>query len=252
MLKLHGVPLSQPFRSVAWLLLQKRLPFAISIAVPGSSSKHGVQSEDFLAKAPLGEIPVLEEPDGTMIYESPAIMRYLAETRGWEDVYPASALPRARVNAFMHWHHNGTRVLAGLFQPIVRSDLGLPTPTETVKRMARATAALQTLDTFWLRDAQFIGGLDAPSIADLLAYEEVVQLLPGYGNLMPDATSLFPTVSKWVTRMQGLPMHDAAHASLASMGDLQAHSDVPMPTRLSAATKAGLKAVAAAQPCAKL
>ena len=40
-LKLHGVPLSQPFRSVAWACLQKRLPFEVALVVPGMSSKMG-------------------------------------------------------------------------------------------------------------------------------------------------------------------------------------------------------------------
>ena len=40
-LKLHGVPLSQPFRSVAWACLQKRLPFEVALVVPGMTSKMG-------------------------------------------------------------------------------------------------------------------------------------------------------------------------------------------------------------------
>lgn len=108
MLKLYGVPLSQPFRAVAWALLQKRVPFQVALTVPASTHpKIGARSEDFLArKNPLGTIPVIEEPDGFTLAESPAILAYLAETRGWDDLYPSNdPAARARITAFMHWQH---------------------------------------------------------------------------------------------------------------------------------------------------
>ena len=111
MLKLHGVPLSQPYRAVAWALLQKRVPFETALVVPGSPKKMGSRHEDFLAKAPLGKVPVIED-NGVVVQEAAAILGYLGETRDWSaDLYPSDAAARARVNSFMHWHHQGTRQL---------------------------------------------------------------------------------------------------------------------------------------------
>ena len=45
-LKLYGVPLSQPFRSVAWALLQKKVPFEVKLAVPAMKSKVGAQGPE--------------------------------------------------------------------------------------------------------------------------------------------------------------------------------------------------------------
>ena len=49
---LHGVPLSQPFRAVAWACLQKRLPFEVKMVVPGNynSNFHQHRRENALAK----------------------------------------------------------------------------------------------------------------------------------------------------------------------------------------------------------
>ena len=83
--RLYGVPLSQPFRSVAWACLMKRVPFEIEMIIPGSKDKMGgrsaqpknactvpppctflsvffcARSEAYLAKNPLGTIPFVED-----------------------------------------------------------------------------------------------------------------------------------------------------------------------------------------------
>ena len=53
-LTLHGVPLSQPFRSVAWACLQKRVPFVAQLVVPGSTAKMGSRSASHLEFNPSG------------------------------------------------------------------------------------------------------------------------------------------------------------------------------------------------------
>ena len=71
---LHGVPLSQPFRAVAWACLQKRLPFEVKMVVPGSTrAPHGSRSDDFLKLNPAGTVPLLQD-DLVTLAESPAIL----------------------------------------------------------------------------------------------------------------------------------------------------------------------------------
>ena len=60
MLRLHGVPLSQPFRSVAWTLLQKRVPFEVSLCVPGSGGKRGSKQQPLQAPKEVGGREVAE------------------------------------------------------------------------------------------------------------------------------------------------------------------------------------------------
>jgi glutathione S-transferase len=243
MLKLPGVPLSQPFRSVAWAMLQKKSPFAVAMAVPGSKGKSGCLAEPFLSMNPLGTIPTIEEEDGFVLFESPAIMAYLADSRGWEDVYPKAPRKRAKIDSYLHWHHSGTRSLAAVAAQFLRPDLADDPVME--KGRAAAGKTLDRLSQVWLSESPFIAGSPTPSIADLLAYEEVMQLLPGAFNLL-DAP-LEPKLNAWVERMQGLPLHDEVHASCFALGDLRRPNDTPMAKRLGAATKIGIEALAKAQ-----
>ena len=98
-IRLHGVPLSQPFRSVAWAMLQKRVPFDVSIVVPGASKpKNGSRNEAFLKINPTGSIPMLTDTSsGISLFESPAILTYLAERHGWDDLLPRDLALRSRV-----------------------------------------------------------------------------------------------------------------------------------------------------------
>ena len=247
--KLYGVPLSQPFRSIAWAFLQKKVPFEVVLTVPGSTAKMGSRAEPFLTKNPFGTVPLYEEPDtGFALAESASILSYLGEKHSW-DLYPASTKDRARMSSYMHWHHTGTRgPITGLFQPFVRPDLGIPSLEQMQARETRAKQALALIDTVWLggTGSNFVGGLASASVADLLAYEEVAQLLPEYCNLGVDLAP-YPNVLRWVDRMKALPEYEAAHVALASLGALRVETDVPMTKRLGEATKAALKAITKAQ-----
>ena len=248
MLKLYGVPLSQPLRSVAWACLQQRVPFQVVITVPGIAAKSGSRNEAFLAKNPAGTVPLLEEPEtGLTLAESPAILAYLADKHGWHDLYPPELTARAKINSFMHWHHTGTRRLAQCFGPHVRADMKT-TDEELAKRDEDARRILDLFSRAWLGETEtgFVAGSPTPSVADLLAYEEVAQLLPEYVNVGPDVGD-FPRVLSWVERMKGVAEYEPAHTVLRELGDLVAPNPTSLPKRLGAATKAGLQAFAKAQ-----
>lgn len=247
MLKLHGVPLSQPFRAVAWACLQKRLPFAVQVVIPGSTGKGGSREDKFLGLNPTGNVPFVE--DGTVaLPEAAAILTYLSSAHDWSDLYPTDLPRRAAVDSYLSWHQNNTRLCSsGFFAPNVRPDIAAALGADGIARAEKgARAALSTVDSHWLGGAPFLAGADAPTVADLLAYEEIVQLAPAYGNLL-DLTP-YPHIGSWLERMAALPYHEEAHAASAALGDLGMPNETPMPKRLSAATKAGLVALAGAQP----
>ena len=174
-LKIHGVPLSQPFRAVVWACLQKRVPFDVHVAVPGSPMKGGTRSDKFLALNPLGTVPVLEDSD-VVVVETPAILSYLSDKLGWYDIYPYNHAQRAAVNAYTHWHHSNTRSLAGLFGPKVRPEAY----SSSGEASAKAASALQVIEDYWLGGgAPFLCKRPVPSMADLIAYEEVLTVSPG-------------------------------------------------------------------------
>ena len=170
---LYGVPFSQPVRAVMWLLILKRTPFDMVLIIPGSEGRSGSRNPAYLAKNPAGTIPCIEEPDtGFVLGEAHAILCYLSRKHGWDDVYPADDRMRARVDAYLHFHHRNVREASiGLVAPKIRKDLDIP---DIVQSSARATftRALEALDTGWLSRSRYLVG-DGVTVADLAAYVEI-------------------------------------------------------------------------------
>ncbi len=144
----HGVPLSQPVRAVLWALVRKRKPFQLSPKVPGSPAEDGTRHPSFLAMNPGGTMPCLEEPDtGFVLGESNAILCYLARTNGWDDLYPSDPRAAAKVDWYLHFHHQSVRQASiGYIAPAFRQDLQIP---EHIVGGAKAATeyALGALDT---------------------------------------------------------------------------------------------------------
>ncbi|KAG7353133.1 iron hydrogenase [Nitzschia inconspicua] len=244
-LKLYGVPLSQPFRSCAWTLLNLRVPFEIEMAVPGMSSKVGTKNENFQALTPhrSTQVPLLVDNNtGLVLTESPAIMSHACERYGTHNqlLAPSGSNQKALINSYTHWHHSNTRFLAKIFQTKVRPDLKAVLNEEDHERIQ---TILQNIDRGWLQSSPYIGESETPSVADILAYGEISTLT--MTNLLK--VDEFENLSSWMNRMTQLPFHDVAHAALKELGDLSQDKGVPIAKRLGPATKAGLKAFADAQ-----
>ena len=261
-LRLYGVPLSQPVRSVAWTLLQLELPFTVELTVPGATSQRGTRHEHYTSKTPLraAHVPLLEYNDDksqeealVRITESPAILSHICERQPPQHtLYPApGTADKAQVDSYLHWHHGNTRCFTKPFAAVIRNDLNA---TVTAQDKARVHSVLQTLDTGWLGSSSFVGGLTQPTIADILAYGEVVQLVKT-NLLLPWEDSDYPRLQTWMQHMAELPYHDEAHVALTVLGDLTRNDDdddaeeirQPLEKRLAAATKAGLQAWQEAQ-----
>lgn len=251
--KLFGVPLSQPFRSVAWVLLQHKIPFECILTVPGTTTKIGSRSPDYLKKSRTGRVPLLEDPDGFVVAESPAILSHLCERFGTSSSWyglPGSH-KKATIDSYMHWHHHGTRNLARVAFPYLRPEDANKFTNNADQDRKKAMQALRDLEDGWFtdEDAPYLAGFSEPSIADLLAYEEVVQLT-GLGLLVPSLMHQeYPRLYEWTQRMSNLPFHEQVHVSLYTLGDVtkSTNGDIPFAKRLGAATKAGLKALVEAQ-----
>lgn len=104
---IYGHWVSQPSRAVMWALKMKNVPFKFVEINPQTGD---TQKPDFLAKFPTHTIPTMEY-DGlycsrsinfflqleTKIAESNAILLFLAERFGWDDLYPRDAKIRAGI-----------------------------------------------------------------------------------------------------------------------------------------------------------
>ena len=77
------------------------------------------QNEAFAKVNPFKVLPTIEE-DGYMLFESAAILTYVAEKYNLPDHwYPKDLKQRGKVDQYLHWHHSHTRGLAKLFFPKV-------------------------------------------------------------------------------------------------------------------------------------
>lgn len=238
---LYGVPFSQPVRAVMWLLLYKRLPFEMVLINPGSSGENGSRHSSYLAKNPGGTIPCIEEPGtGFTLAEAHAILAYLCNVHGWEDLYPTEPKRRARIDWYLHFHHRNVRdASVGLVAPRIRKDLNIPEATQQAAR-ATLTRALGALDSGWLADSTYLAG-EALSIADLAAYVEIGQLQPCFTNLYD--FSPFPNVARWLSDMQRVAGHDDVHVVLSELGDIS--GEPPDMDTIRNANKQALRAIKA-------
>jgi glutathione S-transferase len=138
------------------------------------------QSEEYLVKFPSGLTPSIEVeglPKGGL-WESCAVMMYLASREGRSDLYPTDLERRAMVDSANFY------TMSMLYPLVARatyprlSFAGYPGEVATSeasdedKEAARAAAEaeipriLDVYRTFFLTDAGFIGG-DSPTIADI-------------------------------------------------------------------------------------
>eukprot|EP00906_Rhabdomonas_costata_P027743 RCo039383 len=203
-LVVYGGPVSQPTRAVIWACLMHGLKHELRWTLPAwvTSGEWNTQSPGFLAINPWGTVPTIDD-EGFILSESAAILCYLAGKHGWKDVYPADVQQRARVDQYLHWHHEHTRKLSpSLFFPVLRGNPKSPPDIET------ATKVLTQLEQY-LGDKPFFCG-DALSVADLLAYCEVGQLQPQFFGLWEFGPS-YPNLSRWLAVMAKQPGHDEAH-----------------------------------------
>lgn len=213
---LYGVPFSQPVRAVMWLCFYKKLPFEMVLINPGSSGDNGSRHPDYLAMNPGGTIPTIKDGDFALA-EAHAIMCYLCNKHGWDDVYPSDPQGRARVDWYLNYHHRNVRDASiGLVAPKIRKDLNIPEATQQAAQNT-LTAALKSMDTGWLAQGQYLTG-ERLSIADMAAYVEIGQLRSCFTNVYDFGA--FPNVQRWLDDMQQVDGHDAVHVVLAELGDI--------------------------------
>ena len=242
---IHGVPLSQPWRSVVWPCLIKRLPIKVELAVPGMAKGRGTGSPKFLAKFPRGTVPALEDGD-LCLAEAPAILTYMCRKHKWDDFYPEELQVRAKIDEYLHWHHSNTRAIAGpYFAAAVRPDI-VQSPEMIAMGRKKAEVALQAIeDSFLGSSSKFMLGASTPTIADFMAYPEIAQIGPSFGDTA-DLTP-FPHILAWLEAMRQVPCHDEVHTALATLGKLDLENPKNTIKLLGPATKAGMEAVAKAQ-----
>lgn len=151
------------------------------------------KTEDFLRLNPRGQIPILEDT-GALIWDSSAILVYLARQYGGEQWLPLAPKPIAAVMQWLSLAQN--ELLYGLARARAAKKFNRPWDIEQCRQHGRQ--GLQVLErqlatNVWLAGSQL-------TIADIACYPYVA-LAPEGGVALAE----FPAVLAWMQRIRELP-----------------------------------------------
>jgi glutathione S-transferase len=154
MLTIWGRQNSINVQKVMWTIAELGLPHR-RIDLGGAFG--GNKEAQALARNPNGLVPVLEDGDA-IIWESNAIVRYLAAKHDSGGLWPVEPEARAAADRWMDWQLTVAHpALVPLFLQLVRT----PEDSRDVAKIADAKnaciSALSILER-WLLDQDFVGG----------------------------------------------------------------------------------------------
>jgi len=196
--------LSQPSRAVLAFCIFNKIPHEIKeIRV----LKGETRSPEYKKINPFGVVPAIDD-GGYILYESHAILRYLAKSRKVQNPwYSEDPKQAAVVDAYLDWHHTNTRRAARLFLATNKKLFPqLPFNFDLEEEQKATLYALKMLETHWLKDRKYIASNDNMTIADLAACCELMQL-----DLIRFDFSKFPKVKGWMDRLMSTKEMQQTH-----------------------------------------
>ncbi|QSB18896.1 glutathione S-transferase family protein [Pseudomonas sp. 15A4] len=164
--------------------------------VPVDILKGETETEAFLAKNPNGKIPVLELEDGTCLWESNAILNFLAEGTPYLLTEPRLRTQMLQWQFFEQYSHEPTLAVARFIQ----FYLGMPEERmeEYHSLHRRGNKALKVMEQQLLRTPFLVG--DSFSIADIALYAYTHVADQGGFDL-----AQFPAIQAWLARVKQQP-----------------------------------------------
>lgn len=191
-MKLHGDRQSGNCYKVQLLMSLCDIPHEW---IPIDILANETRTPDFLAKNPVGQIPLLELDDGRLLSESNAILHYLAAGTAY---WPDDRYQQAQVlqwQGFEQYSHEPYIAVARF----IRHYLGLPSErkAEYEAKQAGGYRALDVMEQHLAAHPWFVG--EQCSIADisLFAYTHVAD--QGGFDL-----GAYPAIRSWIDRVESL------------------------------------------------
>lgn len=158
-----------------------------------------IKSKEFLAKNPLGKVPVLETAEGS-IFESNAIARYIARLRADTYLYGKTFFESAQVDSWIDFSTNELEVAVNTWlYPI----LGYTTfnAAATTKAKEDTKKALQVLENHLLLRTYLVG--EQITLADIVLASAL--LYPFKMLLDKDFRKPFTAVTRWFQTLVNQP-----------------------------------------------
>jgi len=197
MLVLHDLERSGNCYKIRLLLAMLGIPYQ---KIPINPQAGENKRPEFLALNPRGQVPVLTD-DAVTIWDSTAILVYLARRYGGETWLPTSPVPMAKVMQWLALEQNEGRYglararATTLNNPTVFARTGNLADSQALGRVALGVLDKQLAESPWL-----VAEADAPTIADIACYPYAALAPEGGIDLEP-----FAAVAGWFDRIRSLP-----------------------------------------------
>lgn len=155
---------------------------------------------EFLKLNPNGKVPLLVDEE-LSLWESHAIMMYLADKTSGNALYPHELRQRANVNRWLFWasSHFIPAVSVLNFENVIKARMGLGLPDDHRVEQANADlrSSAQILDIF-LQKHLFIAGKSV-TLADISIACSMMSTVPARLPVQD-----YPDLQAWFTRVQEL------------------------------------------------
>ncbi len=197
MIRIWGRQSSVNVQKVLWTCEEVGVPFE---RVEAGGRFSDLRTEAFLALNPNGRIPVLED-GGFVLWESNAIVRYVAATHGAGRLYPTDTRARADAERWMDWQL--TDILPAmrvLFFQLVRARADEKDPAAVESSRIAAAAAWGLVDAH-LAGRRFLAGKDL-TIADI----PLGTFLHRW-TALPIERPHLPALAAWHARLRARPAY---------------------------------------------
>jgi glutathione S-transferase len=119
MLRIWGRKTSSNVQAVMWTVAELGLPYE---RYDFGHTFGGVDTPEFLAMNPNGLVPVVRDGDDEPLWESGAIVRYLASRYGRAPFWPENLSARAQIDKWAEWAKINVALnfAAPIFTPLIR------------------------------------------------------------------------------------------------------------------------------------
>ncbi len=199
-MKLYDLPPSPNARRVRIFIAEKGLDIPTE---PVNMMTDENKTEGYLAKNPLGKMPVLELDDGSCISESASICRYLEETQTKPPMMGTDALDRAQVDM---WHRRmDFEFLNPMITIFVHTGEMWKGRVTQIPELAEVTRANMQASIEWLdkelESKEFIAG-DIYTVADITAQCAFVMGKAALGIRVPESLG---NLNDWWQRASSRP-----------------------------------------------
>jgi glutathione S-transferase len=204
-IKIWGRNTSANVQKVMWAVGEIGLPHErIDVGGPFGGNREPA----YLAKNPNGLVPTLEEDDGFVLWESNAIVRYLAAKHRAGVLEPADPQARAWANAWMDWQLSvAAPAISDAFMGLVRTPPEKRNHAAIEESKKKTTAAMTILDGELGKTAYVAG--DAFSYGDI----PVAIMAYRYRALVPERPAL-RHLERWYAAIAARPAFKAEVAAV--------------------------------------